>query len=52
LTNLEQALQGLRPLITIDAATTALPFTSPTAWCLRGSGADLQLLPPRHLPVH
>jgi hypothetical protein len=28
LTNLEQALQGLRPLITIDAATTALPFTT------------------------
>jgi hypothetical protein len=28
LTNLEQALQGLRPLITIDAATTALPFTA------------------------
>jgi hypothetical protein len=28
LTNLEQALEGLRPLITIDAATTALPFTA------------------------
>jgi hypothetical protein len=28
LTNLEQALEGLRPLITIDAATTALPFTT------------------------
>jgi hypothetical protein len=28
LTNLEQALQGLRPLITIDAATTALSFTA------------------------
>jgi hypothetical protein len=31
LTNLEQALQGLRPLITIDAATTALPFTATPA---------------------
>jgi hypothetical protein len=28
LTNLEQALEGLRPLITIDAATTTLPFTA------------------------
>jgi len=28
LTNLEQALEGLKPLITIDAATTALPFTA------------------------
>lgn len=30
LENLEQALEGLKPLITIDAATTALPCTATT----------------------
>jgi hypothetical protein len=30
LANLEQALEGLRPLITLDAATTALPYTAST----------------------
>ncbi|HAL39560.1 MAG TPA: hypothetical protein DCP03_16205 [Polaromonas sp.] len=30
LANLEQALEGLRPLITLDAATTALPYTATT----------------------
>lgn len=28
LANLEQALEGLRPLITLDAATTTLPYTA------------------------
>jgi len=31
LTNLEQALQGLRPLITIDAATASLSFVATSA---------------------
>src|SRR5665811_1129643 len=30
LANLEQALEGLRPLITLDAATAALPYTATT----------------------
>lgn len=31
LTNLEQALQGLKPLITVDAATTTLTYSMPVS---------------------